>query len=300
MEYAKLDTEKVNSASSNLDCLSTLEAVQLMNSLDQDVPIAVAKALPEIAAAVDKITAAFQTGGRLFYIGAGTSGRLGILDASECPPTFGVDSNMVIGIIAGGEKAVRHAVENAEDSFAMAKEDLKQYHFNTKDVVVAISASGCAPYCLGALSYAQAQGAGTIALSCVAESEMGKRSQISIQVIVGPEILTGSTRLRAGTATKLVLNMLTTLSMVKIGKVYKNLMVDMVPTNAKLRNRAVRIVQEATGVSAETAKEALQSCAGNVKAAIVALVTNASLEEAVAALHRNNNFVRKAIEDLHK
>ena len=299
MEYEKLTTETVNPESAQLDTLSTLAAAKLMNRMDAGIPEAVEKALPEIAQLADIAADAFMHGGRLIYCGAGTSGRLGVLDASECPPTFGVSPELVVGLIAGGEKAVRSAVENAEDSRELAEEDLKSIDVNKKDVVVSISASGCAPHCIGALDYAESVGAFTACVVCVHGSELSRHSRISIEAVVGPEVLTGSTRLRAGTATKMVLNMITTLSMVKTGKVYKNYMVDMQPTNAKLRDRAVRIIKSAADVSREKAEEALSACSGNMKAAIVCLETGADCETAAATLESSGGFVRKAIEEIN-
>ncbi len=235
----QLTSEQRNSASLNLDQLSALEIVQLMNQEDQKVALAVNDQLAQIAQAVEVIVSAFQQGGRLIYQGAGTSGRLGVLDASECPPTFGVPFGQVIGLIAGGDRAIRKAVENAEDNREAGKVDLMQIQLSDKDVVVGLAVSGRTPYVLGGLAYAKSLGAKTIAISCNAHSEMAEIADIAITPIVGAEVLTGSSRLKAGTAQKMVLNMLSTASMVLMGKCYQNLMVDVQATNEKLRHRAV-------------------------------------------------------------
>ena len=299
MEFEKLSTEQVNEASRDLDRLSPLEAARLMNRMDRLAADAVEKALPEIAEAVEGIAKRMKDGGRLIYIGAGTSGRLGVLDASECPPTFGTDESQVVGLIAGGDTALRHAVERAEDKPELAVSDLKEIGLNAKDAVVGISASGYAPYCVGGLDYARETGALAIALSCNTGAIQSRHADIAIEMPTGAEILSGSTRLRAGTATKMALNMLTTLAMVRLGKVYGNLMVDMVPTNQKLQDRAVRIVQKALeiGDKADAAK-ALREADGDVKAAIVMRSCGADLASAKEALKASDGFVRRAQESL--
>ena len=284
MEFESLSTEQVNDQSKNLDMLSPLEAARLMNRMDR-----------QAAEAVEKIADRMRTGGRLIYIGAGTSGRLGVLDASECPPTFGTDEGLVVGLIAGGDYALRHAVERAEDKPELAVEALKEIGFNEKDVLVGISASGYAPYCVGGLDYARSLGALTIGLSCNRDAIQSRHADIAIEMPTGAEILSGSTRLRAGTATKMALNMLTTLTMVRLGKVYGNLMVDMRPTNQKLQDRAIRIVQKALDIEDKAEADALLESAGrDVKTAIVMRSCEVDQEKAREALERNEGFVRKA------
>ena len=308
MDYSKLITENRNKGSMELDTLSSFEAVTLMNNMDAEVPAAVEKALPNIAAVIDRIVEAYKNGGRLVYCGAGTSGRLGVLDASECLPTFGVGEEMVIARIAGGLRALNYPVEGAEDDSQLGVKDLVEIDFNSKDVLVALSASGSAAYCAGALEYAKSLGAYTAGVCCVDEPAFTLLCDELIKVVVGPEVLTGSTRLRAGTATKMVLNMLTTVSMVRSGKVYKNLMVDMIPTNKKLEDRAVRIIMMATGTTKEHAAALLKKCNNKVKPAIVCCeageccvedigeIREISLEEAEKALMEAGGFVGKAIE----
>ena len=295
MEFERLSTEQVNEQSKNLDMLSPLEAAKLMNRMDRQAADAVAQALPQIAEAVEKIADRMKAGGRLIYIGAGTSGRLGVLDASECPPTFGTDEGLVVGLIAGGDYALRHAVERAEDKPELAVEALKEIGFNEKDVLVGISASGYAPYCVGGLDYARSLGALTIGLSCNQNAIQSQHADIAIEMPTGAEILSGSTRLRAGTATKMALNMLTTLTMVQLGKVYGNLMVDMRPTNQKLQDRAVRIVQKALGIENKAEADSLLESAGrDVKTAIVMRSCGVDQAKAREALEQNGGFVRRA------
>ena len=297
MEFEHLSTEQVNEQSKNLDMLSPLEAARLMNRMDRQAAEAVEQALHQIAQAVERIAARMKAGGRLIYIGAGTSGRLGVLDASECPPTFGTDEGLVVGLIAGGDYALRHAVEGAEDKLELAVEALKEINFSEKDCLVGISASGYAPYCVGGLDYARSLGALTIALSCNKGAIQSEHADIAIEMPTGAEILSGSTRLRAGTATKMALNMLTTLTMVQLGKVYGNLMVDMKPTNRKLRDRAIRIVQKALNIEDKVEADALLDSAGrDVKTAIVMRTAGVSKEQAQEALSVNDGFVRKALE----
>lgn len=296
MELNKLLTETRNSASMNLDTLSSREIVELMNKEDNKVIAAVKTQLEPIAKAIDMIVAALQQGGRLFYIGAGTSGRLGVLDASECPPTFSVSPNLVIGLIAGGDGALRTAVEGAEDSLTRAQEELSAYSFNSKDVLVGLAASGRTPYVIGGLKYAQSLGCQTIAISCTNDAQISQYADIPVELLVGPEVLTGSTRLKSGTAQKLVLNMLSTGTMIRLGKCYGNLMVDVQPTNEKLKTRAENIVMEVTGVSREIAKEILQKTKGKVKPALVMLLKKCSLEEALLALNSNNDRIADALK----
>jgi len=291
-----LVSEGRNPETMDIDLLSSLEIVQRINQQDQQVPLAVEKVLPEVAQAVDKVTAAFKVGGRLVYMGAGTSGRLGVLDASECPPTFGVSDQMVIGLIAGGPEAILKAKEGAEDSPTFGVEDLKSINFSAKDVVVGIAASGRTPYVIGALEYANDIGATTVALSCNPDSTIADIAQIAICPVVGPEALTGSTRLKSGTAQKLVLNMLTTASMIRLGKSYQNLMVDVKATNKKLVARAARIVMQATDCDKNLATETLEKTDYDVKLAILILLTGMELAQAKSQLEKQDGFLRKAVQ----
>jgi N-acetylmuramic acid 6-phosphate etherase len=292
----ELTTEKRNQASERLDQMTSLEIVTLMNAEDKKVAHAVEQVLPEIAKAVDFIAAALEKGGRLFYFGAGTSGRLGVLDAAECPPTFGTDPQLVQGIIAGGAPALLEAIEGAEDSTELGREDVQRYGVRAGDVVVGIAASGRTPYVLGALAEAKARSATTIALTCNPAPHISEGVDVTINVVVGPEVVTGSTRLKAGTATKMVLNMLTTATMVRLGKVYGNLMVNVQATNHKLRERAKQIVREVTGVPYEEAEKLLAAAGGDVRVAIVMQKTGLAAKEAAELLDRASGSVRRAIE----
>lgn len=269
IDLTALATEARNPRTTELDALSTLELVTAMNDEDRKVADAVQRELPRIAAAVDAIAARMHKGGRLFYVGAGTSGRLGVLDAVECPPTFSATTEQVQGLIAGGAGAFLQAVEGAEDSTTLGPADLQARGLGGKDVVVGIAASGRTPYVLGALAYAKSVGALTVAVVCNAGSPVAAAAELPIEAVTGPEVLTGSTRLKAGTATKLVLNMLSTGAFVRLNKVYGNLMVDVQTTNAKLKARAVRIVGEAVACNETLAQQLLDQCDGEVKAAIV-------------------------------
>lgn len=293
---AKLTTEQVNEKSRNIDRMSTIEIVQLMNAEDQKVIDAVNQEIPNIAKAVEFIYEAIQKGGRLFYIGAGTSGRLGILDAAECPPTFHTPPEMVQGIIAGGEEAVFVAVEGAEDDKEAGKKDLQARSLTKNDVVVGIAASGRTPYVLGALEYANSIGAMTIGLTSNRNVPISRVAKHTIEVVVGPEVITGSTRLKAATAHKMVLNMFSTISMIKLGKTYENLMVDVNATNEKLVQRAHNIVMSVTGVTYEEAEKVLKETNLKVKPAIVMLEANVSYSEALDYLKKANGFIREAIE----
>jgi N-acetylmuramic acid 6-phosphate etherase len=264
----KISTEQRNAASSHIDKVSTLEMVTIINNEDKKVPEAVSKILPDIAGAVDVIGERLQKGGRLFYVGSGTSGRLGVLDAAECPPTYSTDPQLVQGLIAGGEKAMFVAQEGAEDSEQLGREDLQEKNLTADDIVVGLTASGRTPYVLGALRYAGTKGAATISISCSTHPEVGEVADISLVALVGPEVVTGSTRMKAGTAQKLILNMLSTGAMIKLGKVYGNLMVDVKPTNIKLQERARRIIMTLTDCNKETAQQALTKMGGKVRAAI--------------------------------
>ncbi|ENM5725584.1 N-acetylmuramic acid 6-phosphate etherase [Vibrio mimicus] len=292
-----LVSEGRNPDTMDIDLLSSQEIVERLNQQDKQVPLAVEAVLPQIAQAVDKITAAFKQGGRLIYLGAGTSGRLGVLDASECPPTFGVSDQMVIGLIAGGKEAMFTAQEGAEDNATLGEHDLQQINFSSKDVLVGIAASGRTPYVIGALEYANDLGATTIALSCNPDSPIAEIAQIAISPVVGPEALTGSTRLKSGTAQKLVLNMLTTASMIRLGKSYQNLMVDVRATNRKLIARAVRIVMQATDCQREEAEALLKESHNNAKLAILMHLTGMNYEQATAKLSQSDGFLRRAMEE---
>jgi len=294
--FENLSTEKRNTQSIELDTLSTLEMAKLMNDNNKQAAFAVEGSLPKIAMAIDLIVNCFQKGGRLIYIGAGTSGRIGVLDASECPPTFGTEPDMVIGLIAGGEMALRTPVENCEDDALAGADDLKKICLSSKDVVCGITASGRTPYVIGALRYAKELGCSVISLSNNRNAKISQIADVALEIVCGPEILTGSTRLKAGTTQKLVLNMLTTLSMVKTGRVYKNLMVALKASNFKLKERSKNITMEATGCTYETAEQTLSESDFDVKATIVMILSGCSFEQAQRKLLRANGFIRKAIE----
>ena len=291
-----LITEQRNPNSMDVDRLSALEIVQLMNEEDKQVPLAIEKCLPQIAQAVECIVAAFQQGGRLVYIGAGTSGRLGVLDASECPPTFGVSPEMVKGIIAGGERALRHPIEGAEDSKAQALVDLQTIQFSSKDVLVGIAASGRTPYVIGALEYAKSLGSVTVSIASNPNSAMANIVDIAIDTVVGPEVLTGSSRLKSGTAQKLVLNMLTTASMILMGKCYQNLMVDVQASNEKLKARAIRIVMQATDCEKALAEETLKLADQNAKLAIMMILSGLDRAQAEALLEKHQGKLQLALK----
>ena len=291
-----LITEQRNPNSMHVDSLSALEIVQLMNYEDKLVPLAIEKCLPQIAQAVEHIVAAFQQGGRLVYIGAGTSGRLGVLDASECPPTFGVSPEMVKGIIAGSERALRHPIEGAEDSKAQAVVDLQTIQFSSKDVLVGIAASGRTPYVIGALEYAKSLGSVTVSIASNPNSAMANIVDIAIDTVVGPEVLTGSSRLKSGTAQKLVLNMLTTASMILMGKCYQNLMVDVQASNEKLKARAIRIVMQATDCDKALAEETLKQADQNAKLAIMMILSGLDRAQAEALLEKHQGKLQLALK----
>lgn len=292
---ATLSTEGRNPRTTDLDTLETGTLLEVMNDEDQQVARAVRTALPQIRAAVEAIADARRRGGRLIYLGAGTSGRIGVLDAVECPPTFGTDPGEVIGLIAGGDGAFLRAVEGAEDDPDLAVAELKAVRLSADDVVVGLAASGRTPYVLGGLRHARAIGATTVALSCNPGARISAEADIPIEVVTGPEVLTGSTRLKAGTAQKLVCNMLSTASMVRSGKVYANLMVDVQPTNAKLVDRAQRIIAAATGVDRSAAQSALAAASGNAKTAIVMLLADQTAPAAAGLLHKAGGDVRAAV-----
>lgn len=288
-------TEDRNPLTRDIDTLPTLDMLTLINAEDQKVALAVRDELPNIAAAVDAITARMQRGGRLIYIGAGTSGRLGVLDASECPPTFGTPPELVIGIIAGGVAALTEAVEDAEDDLEDGAREIAELDVHENDCVLGITASGRTPYAIGGLQEAKKRGTLTISIACNRPSPLGELADINIALVVGPEVLTGSTRLKAGTAQKMALNMISTAVMIRLGKTYSNLMVDVQPTNVKLRQRARRIVAEATGLDLQRASEILSVCNGEVKTAIVAILADLSPDIARIRLNESGGFVRKAI-----
>lgn len=296
-ELERLVSEERNPRTMDIDLLPTVEVLRKINDEDKLVAHAVEKVIPQIAAAVDRITWAFREGGRLIYMGAGTSGRIGVLDASECPPTFRVPPTMVVGLIAGGYSALLKATEGAEDSQAKGAEALAEINLTSKDVVVGIAASGRTPYVIGGLNHARNVGATAVALSCNPQSAIAAIADIAISPVVGPEALTGSTRMKSGTAEKLVLNMLTTASMIGIGKTYENLMVDLKASNKKLVARAARIVMQATECTLEEAQAALVQTENDVKLAILIVMTGMSLAEAQFALEGASGFLRKAIQD---
>lgn len=295
IDLTKLTTEQRNPETMNLDQMTPLELVETMNREDQKVIEAVNKVLPEVAKVIEWTTEALRTGGRIIYMGAGTSGRLGVLDAVECPPTFGVSPDLVVGLIAGGEKAFVKAVEGAEDSETLGTEDLKNIGLHAKDVVIGIAASGRTPYVIHALRYARSLGVKTAIIACNKNSEMSKEADIAIEPVPGPEVLTGSTRLKAGTAQKLVLNMISTASMVGTGKAYENLMVDVMQSNEKLKTRAENIVMEATGCERETARTAIDEAKGSVKLAITSILLDTPVDEAEKALEKAKGHIRNAI-----
>ena len=293
-------TEQRNEASADIDAKSTLEIVSIINGEDKKVPFAVERILPEIAALVDDIVSAFKRGGRLVYIGAGTSGRLGVLDASECPPTYGTNPNMVRGLIAGGAAALTTSVELAEDRADEGIRELKGMDFNSGDVLVGITASGQAPYVLGALEYAVGLGAVTGAISCNKSSKTFDHAKHKLLADVGPEVVTGSTRMKSGTAQKLILNMLTTASMIRMGKVYKNLMVDLKAVNHKLVLRSLRLVREITGCGDEIAREALEASDRQPKIAIAMVLFGLGKDEAVKVLENADGHIAKILRTRKK
>ena len=290
-------TELRNRASENIDRLSTQQIVDLINAEDALVPAAVARQSKQIAAAIDVIVARFKEGGRLFYVGAGTSGRLGVLDASECPPTFGVPPSLVQGIIAGGRRALVRSAEGAEDYPEDGAAAIEKKRVRARDVVVGLAACGMTPFVHGALKQARRIGAATIFVTCAPEAVAHIPAEIIINPVVGPEVVTGSTRMKAGTATKLVLNTLTTAAMIKLGKVYGNLMVDLRATNEKLRDRSIRIVMELTGLSRAKGKRLLDDADGKVKTAIVMYFRKVDMPTAIRILDESGQLLRRAVEE---
>ena len=296
VDLKKLDTERRNPRTANIDTLSSLEMAKLINAEDHHCAEAVEAVLPQIAQSIDIIYEKIRSGGRLFYAGAGTSGRLGVLDAAECPPTYGVDPGLVVGLIAGGPPAFLKAVEGAEDSAELGKQDLIDRQFTDKDALVGIAASGRTPYVIGAMDYARSVGAPVIALVCTHNSEMSRHADVTIDPVPGPEVVTGSSRMKSGTCQKLVLNMLSTCVMIKSGKVYGNLMVDVQATNQKLVRRAISIVCEATGETEEKAKAALDQCGFSCKTAIVMLLLGLDAAAAKAALDAADGRIAQAVK----
>ncbi|WP_042142522.1 N-acetylmuramic acid 6-phosphate etherase [Paucisalibacillus sp. EB02] len=295
-KLSALVTEMRNEHSMAIDNMSTEEILSIINNEDLKVALAVQQVLPQVEQAVEKIYHSLKNGGRLFYVGAGTSGRLGILDAVECPPTYSTPPDLVQAVMAGGAKAIEKAVEGAEDSEELGANDLEERGLTEIDVVVGIAASGRTPFVVGALKYAQKVGAATVSLTSNRNAIISQFAEVNIEVVTGPEVITGSTRMKAATAHKLILNMLTTTTMIKIGKVYENLMVDVKVSNHKLKERAINIVSTITNVSYEKAKETLEQSNYEVKPAIVMIKANVKLEKAKNAIHHANGFVRKAIE----
>lgn len=297
MNIKDLTTEKRNSATMHIDNMSTLDMVKTINKEDQKVAEAVGTQEEQIAQAIDMASKKYHDGGRLIYIGAGTSGRLGILDAVELVPTYGISPDHAIGLIAGGKTAMYLAVEGAEDSESLAAEDLGNLNLTSKDVVLGLAASGRTPYVIGGLDYAQKIGAGTISIACVNNSLIGKHAEIAIEAVVGPEVITGSTRMKAGTAQKMILNTISTGVMIKQGKVYQNVMIDVLPTNKKLVNRAIRIITSVTNVSIEQAKDVLLKADKNVGLAIVMAKTGLNSDDASKLLEKNNNNVSQVLNN---
>ena len=296
LNLKNMSTETRNQNTMNLDTMSPLEVITVMNQEDAKVPEAIKPALPNIAQCVTWAIESIEAGGRIVYMGAGTSGRLGVLDAVECPPTFGVAPEVVVGLIAGGEKAFVKAVEGAEDSRQLGHDDLVEINLEKRDIVIGIAASGRTPYVLGGLAYAQEVGCHTVAISCNPGSAIGQAAELAIEVVPGPEVLTGSTRLKSGTCQKLILNMISTATMVGCGKAYQNLMVDVMQTNEKLVVRAQNIVMEATGCDRATAAEKIAIASGSAKTAITMILADCDLEEAKARLAKAKGHVREAIK----
>ena len=298
MDLSVLVTESRNKETMGLDQMTPLEIVTVMNREDGKAVEAIGEVLPQIAQAIAWCTDSLKQKGRIIYIGAGTSGRLGVLDAVECPPTFGVSPDVVVGLMAGGTPAFVRAVEGAEDSQTMGEEDLKEIHLSPADIVIGLAASGRTPYVIYGLRYAKKIGCRTVAVSCNRDSEIGKEADLAIEPVPGPEVLTGSTRLKAGTVQKMVLNMISTGSMVGIGKVYQNLMVDVVQTNMKLITRAENIVMTATGCTREEARDSLEEAEGSVKLAITMILLQCGAKSAKTRLNRAGGYVRNAIQDV--
>ncbi|MGV3489264.1 MAG: N-acetylmuramic acid 6-phosphate etherase [Tuberibacillus sp.] len=295
-----LTTESVNPNTSNIDSLETAEILKLMNEEDRNITKAIANVISDITKVVDAVVASIKSGGRIFFVGAGTSGRLGVLEAAECPPTFGVSSDLFQAVIAGGERAIFKSIESAEDDEEQGRADLCSRKITEKDVVIGIAASGKTPYVIGALNEAKAAKAITVALTCNPNSVIGKIADYKIEAVPGPEVISGSTRLKAGSTQKIILNMITTTAMIKVGKVYKNLMVDVSISNKKLRERGINIIKLTTGADDAVADQALEAANNNVKAAIVMIKNGVDYETAVRKLSGANGYVREAIEEDQK
>jgi N-acetylmuramic acid 6-phosphate etherase len=296
IDLSKLTTELRNPDTMNLDKMTPFEIAQVMNQEDQKVIKAIEEVLPQVATAIEWATESLKSGGRIIYIGAGTSGRLGVLDAVECPPTFGVPRELVVGLIAGGEKAFVEAVEGAEDSETLCEEELKGAHLKAEDIVIGLAASGRTPYVIHGLRYANSMGCKTVAISCNRGSDIGKEAKLAIEPVTGPEVLTGSTRLKAGTAQKMILNMISTGSMIGVGKVYENLMVDVKQSNEKLVVRSQNILMTATGCSREEAKTVLDQTDGHVKTAILMILSDCDAKEAREKIAQAGGNIRKALK----
>lgn len=299
IDLKKLDTEQVNENTKSIDSLSTIDMITTINNEDKKVALAVENVIPNIASVVDETYDKLKRGGRLIYIGAGTSGRLGVLDASECPPTYGVDFELVKGIMAGGKDAMFKAKEGAEDSKELAVEDLKAINLTEKDMVIGLAASGRTPYVIGGLEYAKKIKAGTGSISCVNNSEISKIADFPVEVIVGPEVVTGSTRMKSGTAQKMVLNMISTGVMIKLGKVYGNLMIDVKATNEKLVERAKGIIMKCTGCTREVAEEHMNITGDDVRLSIFMILSDLDKEQSIEFLNKNDNNIRKALESIN-
>ena len=297
VNISKLDTEQRNANTESIDMLNTQEIAQLINSEDKKVADSIEAVLPAVACAIDAIYDKLKNGGRLIYVGAGTSGRLGLLDAVECPPTFSVDYDLVVGLLAGGPEAFIKAKEGAEDNRELGAEDLRAINFSKNDALVGIAASGRTPYVIGALEYAQSIGACTVALSCTKDAEIAKFADIDIAPSPGPEVITGSTRLKSGTAQKMVLNMLSTVVMIKLGKTYGNLMVDLKATNEKLVSRVINIVCMATDATKEEAEKALQTCEFSAKNAIIMILANVDFETSKTMLKKSDERIHLALKE---
>lgn len=291
LDLQKINTERVNSNTVNLSSMSVREAIEIFNQEDLNAVTCIKEEYDAIEKLIENSSEALKNGGRIIYMGAGTSGRLGVLDAVECPPTFGVDYNTVVGLIAGGDNAFVKAKEGAEDEEDFGKQDLIDAKLTDKDIVIGIAASGRTPYVIGGLKYANEIGAKTGSVACTKDSEIGKIAKYPVEAVPGPEVLTGSTRLKAGTTTKLILNMISTISMKEIGKIHNNYMVDLKLSNKKLVQRGINIVKEVTGVDEEIAKEKLDIANGHVKLAIVMVLFNVELEEAKQMLNKANDII---------
>lgn len=296
IDLSVLTTESRNPETMNLDVMTPLEIAAVMNREDENAVKAVEDVLPKVATAIEWATDSLKAGGRIIYIGAGTSGRLGVLDAVECPPTFGVSRELVVGLIAGGDKAFVEAVEGAEDSETLCEEELKEIGLTSRDIVIGLAASGRTPYVIYGLAYANKTGCHTVAIACNKDSDIGKTAELAIEPVTGPEVLTGSTRLKAGTAQKMILNMISTGSMVGVGKAYENLMVDVKQSNEKLVVRSQNILMTATGCSREEAEKVLKQAEGHVKTAVAMILLDCGPEEARQKLSQAGGKIREALK----